>query len=266
MARDPCSNPKVPGLTLDLDTQLRELRRSGQIESARALLSRLWASSSAAAPAQQQRLAALAWQHEPFWWQPLRGRSVGLRRRGPEDLALLRAAWANADFMQRFNRMAAPLPEQAEALQALLTRERWALPAESRGLHWTIESGGQGCGFVSVVDISLQHRRGEFLMGVLPGQAPTASPWLALEAAHLAFEFLATRMKLERLTAHFYPDNLAALNMSLRQGFEQEGVLKQYLRLPDSGERSDLIVAGLLLDPAFFKRHARLRRRLLTAG
>jgi Ca2+-binding RTX toxin-like protein len=112
-----------------------------------------------------------AWQHEPFWWQPLRGKTLTLRRRGPQDATLVRRAWADAEFMRQFNRMAAELPKQDNALQALLLREHWALPEESRGLHWTIESNGQGCGFVSVVDISLQHGRGEFLIGVLPHQA-----------------------------------------------------------------------------------------------
>ena len=250
-------------MTPDLPSQLRELRRSGQIEHARALLARQLTASADPASANHQRLALLAWQHAPFWWQPLRGRSAGLRRRGPDDVALLRRAWADTDFMWRFNRMAAQLPTQDEALRALLNREHWALPEESRGLHWTIESAGRGCGFVSVVDISLQHRRGEFLIGVLPDEAPGASPWLALEAAHLVFEFLRSHVQLERLTAHFYPDNPDALTMAQRLGFEREGVLKGYLRLPQTSQRADLIVAGLLLDRAYFEQHARLRRRLL---
>lgn len=248
----------------DLASQLRELRRSGQIEQARALLSRQLASAAAGTAAHKPRLIHLAWQHAPFWWQPLQGRSAGLRRRGPQDVALLRHAWQNADFMQRFNRMAADLPAQDDALQALLTREHWALPEESRGLHWTIESAGRGCGFVSVVELSMQHRRGEFLIGVLPDQAPGASPWLALEASHLVFEFLRSHMKLERLTAYFYPDNPAALQMAQKLGFEREGLLKGYLRVPHNGQRVDLIVAGLLLDQAFFDRHARVRQRLLA--
>ncbi len=257
----------APPLAIDLATQLREQRRRGQIDQARAVLALQLAHASGApqAPqALQARLAHLAWQHEPFWWQPLAGRSTRLRRRGPDDVALLRRAWLDADFMRRFNRMAGELPEQDDALRSLLTREHWALPEESRALHWTIEAAGQACGLVSVVDISLQHRRGEFLIGVLPDLAPGASPWLALEAAHLVFEFLSSQVKLERLTAYFYPDNLAALQMAQKLGFEREGVLKGYLRLPQTGQRADLIVAGLLIDEAFFERHERLRQRLLA--
>lgn len=219
--------------------------------------------SPAAPRAQQQRLQHLAWQHAPFWWQPLQGRSVRLRRRGAQDVALLRTAWQDANFMRRFNRMAAPLPESDEALRALLTREHWALPEESHALHWTIEAAGQACGCVSVVEISLQHRRAEFLIGVLPALAPRASPWLALEASHLVVDFLATQARLERLTAYFYPDNLAAFQMAEKLGFAREGLLKGYLRLPDTPQRVDLIVAGLLLDKPFFDQRRRLRQRLL---
>ncbi len=259
-------SPAAPRPSLDLATQLRDMRRRGHIDEARTLLARLLAEACADAsgrPAQQQRLQHLAWQHAPFWWQPLAGRSAVLRRRGPQDLPLLRQAWQDTDFMQRFNRMAATLPEHDEALRALLVREHWALPEESQALHWTIESAGQACGCVSVVDISLQHGRGEFLIGVLPGLAAKASPWLALEAAHLVFDFLFTQLQVARLTAYFYADNLAALQMAEKLGFEREGLLKGYLRLPDAGARADLIVAGLLLDEAFFKQRQRLRQRLL---
>lgn len=274
-------------MSTELASQLRDLRRSGCIDEARALLAQRLAQAAAlttqqagqagqagqakqpaptsplASAAQQQRLQHLAWQHAPFWWQPLQGRSALLRRRGPQDVALLRAAWQDTDFMQRFNRMAAPLPESDDALRALLTREHWALPEESRALHWTIEAAGQACGCVSVVEISLQHRRAEFLIGVLPTLAPRASPWLALEASHLVFDFLATQARLERLTAYFYTDNLAALRMAEKLGFEREGRLKGYLRLPGEGVRADLLVAGLLLDSTYFDKHRRLRQRLL---
>ncbi len=244
----------------DLTNQLRDLRRSGQIDQAREQLAR----HLSAQP--HPGLVNLAWQHEPFWWQPLLGRTAQLRRRGPGDVALVRHAWRDGGFMQRFNRMVGELPVDDQELRALLTREHWALPEDSRALHWVIEAAGQGCGFVSVVEISLQHRRGEFLIGVLPELVPQAAPWLALEAAHLALEFLASRMQLVRLTAYFYPENLAALQMAEKLGFEREGVLRAYLRLPGFDQRGDLIVAGLLLDDEFFARTARLRRRLLGRG
>lgn len=236
----------------DLRLRLRELRQQGRLVQARELLARQLHQRA------DDGLAFLAWQHEDFWWQPIAGPRVRLRRRGPQDAAFVRRCWNDSSFMQRFNRMAAPLPPHDGELQALLAREHWALPQESLGLHWTIDSGGVAQGFASVVQLSFQHRRAEFLIGVLPG----AGNWAAAEAAHLVFDFLMSRARIERLSAHFYPENPQALNLALRLGFESEGVLRSYLRAAD-GSRSDLIVSSLLLDQTFLSRTARMRRRLL---
>ena len=246
----------------DLLKVLRELRGAGQFDEARQLIASL---QQGRAPDAQ--LAALAWQHQPFWWQDLQARGVTLRRRGPDDVALVRRCWADAEFMARFNRMAVKLPADDGALRALLQREQIALPQESRSLHWTIHAAGTALGFVSLVDISLQHRRAEFLMGVLPSAADAlvSTSRVAVTAAHRVLAFAAEQAGLERLNAHFYPDNTAALKAALHLGFEHEGILRRHVRLPD-GSRCDLVVTGLLLDAAYFERHARLRRRLLVDG
>lgn len=237
----------------ELLATLRDLRRAGQLAQAQALLGQLKKSHPT-----DDALNLLAWQHADFWWQPLQGLRTTLSRRGPADLPLVRRCWTDAAFMGRFNRMALELPASDEALGALLGREHWALPQESRALHWTVHRDGRAQGFVSLVDISLPHRRAEFLMGVVS----TARSRIAAEAAHLVLGFAAAQARLQRLFAHFYPENPAALAAALHLGFRQEGVLHQHMLLP-SGQRSDLIVAGLLLDQSFFDQHSRLRRRLL---
>lgn len=239
-------------MDLPLTEHLRQLRRSGRFDTARALL------ASALARRNDPALQHLAWQHEAFWWQPLPGRSVRLERRGPGDLALVRRCWADRDFMRRFHRSAAPLPASDDALREALQREATAIPGEAHALHWTVHAGGQAWGFVSVTEIVLPQRRAELLVGVLPG----CSARVSVEASHLALAFLARRAGIERLTAHFYPDNTHAIASARSLGFEIEGVLRGYLREPD-GSRSDLVVAGLLLDASFFERTARLRQRLL---
>lgn len=242
----------------ELTTTLRALRRSGRINEARELLAR------AQRDQPDPKLAFLAWQHAEFWWLPLQGKRITLRRRGPEDVALVRRCWSDAEFMGRFNRLAMALPDSDEALKATLAREHWALAEESHAVHWTVHvDDASGCGFVSLVDIVFSHRRAEFLIGVVPG----TNVWVGPEAAHLALQFAARQMKLERLSAHFYPENPSALRAAEKLGFEREGLLRGYLRLPGADERADqradLIVAGLLLDESFFARSARLRARLL---
>jgi len=235
-----------------LAATLARLRREGRIDEARALLERRLAEQA------DPRTGLLAWQHAPFWWQPIEGPRVRLVRRGPDDAALVRRCWADADFMARFNRQAVALPTDDTALKALLAGERDALVEDHRALHWTVRAAGEGVGFVSLVDIGLRHRRAEFLIGLLPG----ISSWAAVEAAHLALRFAAGPMQLERLVAHFYPDNVEAINAALKLGFEHEGVLRGHLRDAATGRREDLVVTGLLLDQGFAARSARLRRRL----
>lgn len=249
---EPTAERAAHGLTATLS----RLRRDGRMVQARELLAR------GLAGRHDPRLAFLAWQHAPFWWQPVEGRRAGLFRRGPDDAELVRRCWADAGFMARFNRQAAALPASDDALQATLAREYWALAEERRAVHWTIRADGRGIGFVSLVDIGFGHRRAEFLIGVLPG----TSSWIAAEAAHLALQFAARCMKLERLVAHFYPENTEAIRSALKLGFTQEGVLRGHLRDRVTGRRSDLVVAGLLLDDAFFQRAWPIRRRLLGAA
>jgi RimJ/RimL family protein N-acetyltransferase len=171
---------------------------------------------------------------------------------------LVRALWADTAFMARFNRQAAALPADDAALRTLLAGERDALVEEHQALHWTVQVAGHGVGFVSLVNVGFRHRRAEFLIGLRPG----TSSWAAVEAAHLALGFAAGPMQLERLVAHFYPDNVEAIRAALKLGFEHEGVLRGHLRDAATGRREDLVVTGLLLDQAFAARTARLRRRL----
>lgn len=241
---------KTPEITLP--DHLRALRRSGRIAEAREWLNEQLRQRP------DPRLAQIAWQHQAFWWEPLVGPRVSLHRRGPEHLALVRRCWADADFMARFNRAAAALPADDEGLRALLQREHATIVGEAQSLHWTIVSGGRELGFVSVANISLGHRRAEYLIGI----HGDCSPWVGPEASHLALGFLAQRVGIERLTAYFYPENEAAIKVAQKLGFEIEGTMRGYLRQPDGG-RGDLVVAGLLLDEAYFRRHARMRRKLL---
>ncbi len=236
-----------------LPVTLARLRREGRMDEARALLQQRLADTPG-----DHRIGFLGWQHAPFWWQPIEGPRVRLVRRGPDDAALVRALWADAEFMARFNRQAVALPADDVALCALLAGERDALVEDHRALHWTVQVAGVGVGFVSLVDVGFRHRRAEFLIGTRPG----TSSWAAVEAAHLALRFAAGPMQLERLVAHFYPENTEAIRAALKLGFEHEGVLRGHLRNASTGKREDLVVTGLLLDEAFAARTARLRRRL----
>jgi len=221
---------------MELNEQLRQLRLRGAFEQARELIRSQ--PGFAASPA----LRRLLHEHEDFWWAPIVGKRVTLKRRGADDLAFVRACWGDADFMRKFNRLARPLPADDAALRGILVRERAGLFSETKALHWTIHAPSGPIGFVSATDYAAGHRRCEFLIGLLGRPASAAS----VEAAHLAVAFLERRAGVERLTAYFYAENEYAARVAQKFGFEHEGVLKGFIRDPD-GKRSDLLVAGMLL-------------------
>jgi RimJ/RimL family protein N-acetyltransferase len=219
-----------------LKTELQRLRINGSLEEARALI------RSQPDFDESPSVQRLLHEHEEFWWAPIVGKRVTLRRRGPRDAAFVRECWADADFMSKFNRLARPLPLADAALAEILARERAAILGESNALHWTIHGSEVPIGFVSATNYSAQHRRCEFLVGVLR-QPPSPRP---IEAARLAVAFLRDRVGIERLTAYFYPENGHAMKVARKFGFMPEGILKGYIAHGGSG-RGDLLVAGMLL-------------------
>jgi RimJ/RimL family protein N-acetyltransferase len=231
-----------------LSEQLRVLRLRGQLAEARELIRGQPAYAASAA------LKRLALEHEDFWWMPIEGRRVVLRRRGPDDAAFVRTCWADGEFMRKFNRLARPLPADDGELRAILARERAGLFGEAKALHWTIHTADGPVGFVSATDYAPGHRRCEFLIGVLRQPASR----VPVEAAHLAVQFLAEKAGVERLTAYFYAENRYAAKVAEKFGFRPEGVLRGYI-LDADGARSDLLVSGLLTAEA----QKAARRRLL---
>lgn len=219
----------------DLHAQLRSLRLRAAYGEARQLIRRQ--ANFGGSPV----LAKLLYEHEDFWWTPLVGRRAVLKRRCAEDVEFVRACWADAEFMTKFNRFARPLPPDDEQLRQVLSRENAGLLSELKALHWTIHTRSGPVGFVSATDHSWAHRRCEFLIGLRQPASP-----VPVEAARLAIEFLRDRARVERLTAHFYSDNSYAARVAAKFGFQPEGLLKGYLRNPEGG-RIDVAVSGLVL-------------------
>lgn len=219
-----------------LGEQLRRLRLRGELAQARAVIRAQPGFENSGA------LQRLLHEHEDFWWAPIAGKRVTLRRRGADDLAFVRRCWDDADFMRKFNRVARQLPPDDEVLKGVLAREHAGLWSEAKALHWTLHAKDGPIGFISATDYTPGHRRCEFLIGLL-GQSASAVP---VEATHLACDFLRDRAGVERLTAYFYEENAYASKVARKFGFEPEGVLRGYIRDAD-GERSDLMVSGLLL-------------------
>ena len=236
-----------------LPEQLRRLRLQGAFATARELI------RSQPNFAKSHALQTLLYEHEDFWWEPIVGKRVTLRRRGAVDVPFVRACWGDAAFMRKFNRLARPLPAEDEALRGILAREQAGILSEAKALHWTVLAPSGPIGFISATDYAPGHRRCEFLIGLL-GQAASPAP---VEATHLACDFLRDRAHIERLTAYFYAENQYAAKVAQKFGFQPEGVLKGYIRDAD-GKRSDLYVSGLLLTDEGQSSAKKIRRRLLS--
>lgn len=238
-----------------LQEELRRLRLQGAFAQARELI-RLQPGF-----AKLPVLRRLLHQHEDFWWEPMVGKRVTLRRRSAVDADFVRTCWNDAEFMRKFNRLARPLPADDELLRGILAREHAGILSESKALHWTIHAQAGPIGFISVTDYAPGHRRCEFLIGLL-GQTASPAP---VEATHLACDFLRYRAGIERLTAYFYAENQYASRVAQKFGFQPEGVLKGYIRDPD-GKRSDLMVSGLLLTDEGQCSAKKIRERLLSSN
>jgi len=211
------------------------------------------------------RIGSLPWQHHPRLWSDIRARSCVLSRRGPADLSFLRKLWSDKTFLRQFHRQAPELPVSDLRLTEILRQEFAALLQDSHALHFIVRDREGGArGLLSLVDLSLQHRRAEVLLGVLPN-APFG---LATAAMLMLFQFYFKALRFHKLYSLVYPDNPHSLAGTLHLGFRIEGRLKEEVYDASTDGHSDLIRTGLLAEDAFTPGNRRLmeRRLRVTAG
>ncbi|MBK7006360.1 MAG: GNAT family N-acetyltransferase [Burkholderiales bacterium] len=173
----------------------------------------------------------------------------------------MRQLWADPVFMRAFHRLAPPLPPDDRELQRVLQAECNNPIAKTRALHWVVRSPDrQPWGLLSLTDMSLQHKRAEVLIGVLPN-APFA---LASAAMLMLFHFYFREKKFNKLYSLVFADNPHSLKSTLHLGFRQEGLLKGHIYDAASQGYVDLIQTGLLAQDAFSASNLRLMQKLLA--
>lgn len=240
----------------ELIARARALWEQGRAREARASLAVAGRSEAAG----EARLAFARWAMSEAFSAPMLGRRVKLVRRSPEHLGFVRSAWADRAFMERFHRFARALPATDPALERLLSGEARATLLDSRHLHWTIVGLGDArpLGMASVAEVSLEHRRAEFIVGVRD-----AAPGVALESTLLALDWAFRTMRLQKATAAVYGGNDYAFASARHLGFQVEGRLRRHLKDPATGEYVDLSLLGLLAEEFYSPANRRLARRLL---
>jgi RimJ/RimL family protein N-acetyltransferase len=234
--------------------QARRLRLDGRIEESYQTV------CAVAGP--DLRVGSLPWQHHPRLWSDISARSCILSRRGPADLPFLRKLWSNKTFVRQFHRLAPELPASDQRLTEILRQEFAALLQDNRALHFVVRDRKGGAqGLLSLVDLSLQHRKAEVLLGVLPN-APFG---LATAAMLMLFQFYFKALRFHKLYSLVYPDNPHSLAGTLHLGFRIEGRLKEEVYDASTGGHGDLIRTGLPAEDAFTPGNRRLMERLLRA-
>lgn len=207
---------------------------AGQWDEARAALRLLQQRS---APALAARVRSWRLRLAPYWWAPLSGPGVQLRRCRADDADFYRDCFASRDFADQFNRQQPWSGDLAKAL----AKAGSGPPLDLKAIHWIVADGaGAAIGLATLTSLNLTHRRAEFSIGFPRQVSALHSATATLLVFHFAF-FVAG---LNKLTAYVYRGNERALHNARRIGFQVEGVLKEHFYLPP-GEFVDVHVLGL---------------------
>jgi len=211
---------------------------------------------------QHESIKRCLWEHQPVFWSDIYAGICLLTRRNGADAAFVEQLWGKPDFWYSFHRHAGKFPNNRQALAKILEREFVSSIGTCRALHWVVrDKKSQPWGILSLVDISLLHRRAEVLLGVLP-DAPIG---LSAAAMLTLFQFYFRGLKFNKLYSLVYQDNPHSLKGTLHLGFKIEGHLRKHVLDPKSGTHMNLVQTGLLAEDAFNPNNERLMRRLLKS-
>lgn len=172
-----------------------------------------------------------------MWWQPLRAGDVVLRRTRADDADFYRAAMIEGDFARRYNRQ----PPWRGELSDSLARSGVLAARELGAVYWIVcNAAGVRHGLASLSNLSLGNAKAEFSIG-FPSDP---QPLQAVTATLLIFHFAFFTLRLNKLCAHVYAGNTAALHNARRVGLREEGLLKDHFWLPP-GEFVDVHTLGV---------------------
>ena len=204
----------------------------------------------------------LIFQHQPLFWSSMSAGICVLTRRNASDAEFIRKLWRDKEFKYRFHRHAPELPHSDEKLNLTLQTEFAALIGESRALHWIVRDvRSQPQGILSLVDISLMHKKAELLLGVLPS-SPSG---LSVASMLIIFKFFFNALRMNKLYVIVFSDNLHALKGVLHLGFKIEGEFKNELYDPSSNQLVDVTRLAINREAAFSEKNKKLMAKLLKA-
>ena len=201
----------------------------------------------------------------PVGLEPLAGSRLVLERSAPEHAAFMRECYQDEAFMDLY-RLAQRRTESEAEITARLDQEAATLPQQRRFIEWVIQrtrddGSLEPIGLGSLADFQHQHRRAEFLIGMLDrGDRRTGA---ALEATLLILEFAFNSAGLNKVMSLVYSFNQDSQDNTLQLGFTQEGLLREHIHNAKYGF-IDLYQNGMLeSDFRANQRLAKLSKRML---
>lgn len=235
------------------------LKETGKLDSARAAFEQ----ALRIKPGNRQADENL-WQIAPFWRAAVEGRRLVLRLYSEKDAAFLGECLGNKAFMANYLRFLSRT-KSLRLIAAHLRNAEKHLPWQTGAVNWVIHRRDvpeRPVGLANLVDLSILHRRAEFLVGIPEQEERHAG--VPLEASLLAMDFAFNRARLHKLTSIVYQDNVRAQESTLALGFKQEGYRPDHLYDHDRQRYLGVYENGITV--AEFRsntRLAKLSRRLL---
>ena len=229
------------------------VRCGDRLEQARQCLTKVQSKLLAAGVAVPDWVSSSQWRLAPCWWETREASRLRLRRPLPVDAAWLKKTFSDAHFGDAVNRDYANRLSQTELTQLALqlAHQHRQPPVDQGAVIWLIERHDTVSptllGLASFTSIDANNRRAEFIIG-FPGSPPAGG--LVMEASALLADF-AFGMQgacFHKVGVSVYADNPRSadlVRMLQRVGFQQEGVLREQVRLR-TGSFVDLLVLGAL--------------------
>ena len=206
------------------------------------------------------------------WSESVASRGIHLVTPSERDFSYLQQCYADEAFMQQLLPMGRK-KQSAEAILHALRQSEFSV-AHYRSMHRIIKKevhpnpeqpssqySLKPIGLASLVDIQIEHRRAELLVGIPdPSERQRATGVAMMLIMDLAFN----QIGLHKLTSLVLSNNPHSQRSTVAIGFTQEGLRRQHLCDPQTRQWLDCYENGILADD-FYNNPvvARVSKRLL---
>lgn len=166
----------------------------------------------------------------------LMGSTVYLRRLAESDITEGYVQWLNDPETNRYMEFRFTVWTKEKLIKYMSERQAnpeyfWAICMRDNNIH---------IGNIKLGSIDRDHLRAD--IGLMIGDKSYRGRGLGTEAIRLVTDFAFTKIKLQKLTAGAYIDNVACIKAFEKCGFTREGRLKEHVC--SDGERADVILLG----------------------